>query len=121
MDNSGSKIYVVDDDEGVRDSLTILCKSEGWQVDAFENGREFLDAFDPAQNGCLLLDLNMPVMNGHELIKILNTRGYSIPVIVITSDEDARTKSRLLDLGVIAVFNKPLDHDLLFDTINRVV
>jgi len=116
-----SKIFIVDDDESIRDSLTTLLKSEGWEVDAFENGHDFLEAYAPIKGGCLLLDLNMPIMSGHEVIKALNAKGYKIPVIVITSVEDTRIKSRLLNLGVTEVITKPLNHELLFETINQVI
>jgi FixJ family two-component response regulator len=117
---SGSKIYVVDDDEGVRDSLTILLESEGWQVDSFENGQDFMAAYVPSTSSCLLLDLNMPVMGGREVIDALKDKGDRIPVIVITSVEDPGLRPRLQNLGVTEVLEKPLDHDLLFEVINMV-
>jgi len=118
---SEPKIFIVDDDEGVRDSLATLLKSEGWDVHAFENGREFLEAFDVAERGCLLLDLNMPIMGGREVVEALLARECKIPVIVITSDDNARINSGLLHLGVVKVLQKPLNHEALFEVINQVV
>ncbi len=115
-----STVFIVDDDEAVRDSLTVLLTSEGWRVEVFGNGTDFLQTDRQAAGNCLLLDLNMPLVSGQQVIETLNSRGDPIPVIVITSQNDAHVVAGLRDLGVAEVIAKPIDPSLLFGALNRI-
>ncbi len=64
-----SKIFIVDDDDGVRDGLKAMLESEDQAVEVYANGRDFLESYDPSRGGCILLDLNMPLVNGMEFYK----------------------------------------------------
>src|SRR5215469_14520234 len=77
-------IFVVDDDEGVRNSLRFLLKSVGLVARSLASASEFLEVYRPNQPGCLVLDVRMPGMSGLELQQQLNLRGATIPVIFIT-------------------------------------
>ena len=110
-------IYVVDDDEAVRDSLQILLESHGKQVATYASVRDFLDSFDPARCGCLLLDMHLPVMGGMELLSLLRERGSTLPVIMITGGGDARVRSQVLKAGAFAFFEKPVADERLLAAI----
>jgi len=77
-------VFIVDDDEAVRNSLRLLVKSVGLTATALASAQEFLASYDPLQPGCLVLDVRMPGMSGLELQQRLNLRGAVIPVIFIT-------------------------------------
>ncbi len=115
------RIVVVDDDEAIRDSLLTLLKLEGWEAQAFENGQEFLDAFDPDRDKCVLLDINMPIMNGYEVIDALHTMNHKIPIVLITSVDLKRTREQLFNLGVVSILLKPLENDQLFSVISKIL
>lgn len=117
----GAKVFIVDDDEAVRDSLQAMLESEGLEVELFENGEEFLRIFNPQNTGCLLLDLNMPKVSGQEILENMAERKLQIPVIVITSVSDDRLKSRALAAGARTLLEKPLEHGRLLDAINQVM
>ena len=77
-------VFIVDDDEAVRDSLQWLIETEGYQVKTFEDPELFLSQLQWPQPGVLLLDIRMPKMSGIEVQKILNERGIPIPIVFIT-------------------------------------
>ena len=81
-------VFVVDDDEGVRNSLRFLLRSVGLTTRALGSASEFLEAYKQNQPGCLVLDVRMPGMSGIELQQQLNLRGATIPVIFITGHGD---------------------------------
>ena len=106
-------IYIVDDDDGVRDSARALLESYDLAVEDFASARDFLAAFDEEVGGCLLLDLNMPEMGGFELLEVLRERHVNIPVIIVTAQGDAAAKERARRAGAFALFEKPVDDSLL--------
>ena len=114
-----SKVFIVDDDDGVRDGLKAMLESEDISVEVYANGREFLDSYEPSHGGCLLLDLNMPVMSGQQVLDALARKGATLPVIIITSVDDPRVKAHALQAGAVEVLEKPLDHGKLLDAIQR--
>lgn len=107
-------IYVVDDDEAVRDSLTLLLESHGMHVKAYDSPNAFLAEYQGGTVGCLLLDLHMPGMSGIDLLEQFAPRTVDIPVIVISGKADPASRSRAVAAGANAVLDKPFrDHDLL--------
>ena len=106
-------IYIVDDDDGVRDSARALLESYDLAVEDFASARDFLAAFDEEVGGCLLLDLNMPEMGGFELLEVLRERHVNIPVIIVTAQGDAAAKERARRAGAFALLEKPVDDSLL--------
>lgn len=112
--SSDPTIYVVDDDEAVRDSLTLLLESHGMLVKAYESAGAFLAEYQTGAAGCLLLDLHMPGMSGIDLLEQFAPGKIDIPVIVISGKADATTRSRAAAAGANAVLDKPFrDQDLL--------
>ncbi len=116
-----SKVFIVDDDDGVRDGLKAMLESEELNVEVYANGRDFLDSYDPSRQGCLLLDLNMPVMSGQRVLDALALKGAALPVIIITSVDDPKVKAHALQAGAVEVLEKPLDHRKLLGAIQRAL
>jgi two-component system, LuxR family, response regulator FixJ len=114
---SARTVRVVDDDEAVRDSMRALLEACGLTVRDYASAVEFLADCPETCRDCVLLDIHMPGMTGLELLEILHNRGAMPPVIAITGRADAVLRSRAHDAGAIAVFDKPLDEDLLLGAI----
>jgi FixJ family two-component response regulator len=107
-------IYIVDDDDAVRDSLVALLESEGFVVRPFSSADGFLDDLDENPSGyrgesCLLLDLNMPGKGGMELLSDLAKRDNALPVVVMTGNIDENTRTQALKRGATAFLEKPSD------------
>lgn len=102
-------VSVVDDDAAVRESLALLLQSAGHEVAAFADARSFLDAFDPAQPGCLIADLRMPGMDGLELQERLLALHATLPIIVLTGHGSVPAAVRALKHGAVDFVEKPFD------------
>lgn len=111
-------IYVVDDDDAVRDSLKILLESYQLSVRDFGSVPEFLDGLQPVDNSCLVLDLHLPAMGGFDVMNTLARRRVPLPVIVITGRSDVQTRARALAAGAVAFLEKPVDDQVLMNAIN---
>src|SRR5580698_4520240 len=81
-------VHVVDDDEAVREGVTILLEASGYEVEPHESGSAFLKAFERLAPGCVLLDMHMPEISGLEVQAALRDRGVDWPVIVLTGQGD---------------------------------
>ncbi|MGD9741074.1 MAG: response regulator transcription factor [Dongiaceae bacterium] len=121
MAESHPTIYVVDDDDAVRDSLKILLESYGLAVRDFGSVPDFLDQLEPQGAACLVLDLHLPVMGGFDVMNTLTQRGWRLPVIVITGRGDAQTKARALEAGAVAFLEKPIDGRSLMSAIQAAL
>jgi len=117
IEKGKTMIYVVEDDEPVRDSLVALLESEGFDALPYATGDAFLAHFHPGGDVCLVLDLALPGTSGLELLEMLGKRQHHLPIIVVTGNADLRVRARALDLGAAAVFVKPSDPVLLVETI----
>ena len=108
------KIYIVDDDEPMRDSLTWLLEGEEYAVECFASAEDFLAALSEGQSGCLVLDVRMPEMSGLELHERLMAMGNHLPVIFITGHGDVPMAVSALQRGACDFIQKPFsDADLL--------
>jgi two-component system, LuxR family, response regulator FixJ len=106
-------ILVVDDDEAVRNSLRNMMESEGFEVCAFSNGHDLLNEASLPAIGCLVVDYNMPAMNGLELVSALRGRGASIPAILITGNPTKYVRDRAAAIAVLVVEKTQLGRYLL--------
>lgn len=107
-------IYIVDDDEALRDSLAWLLESSGYGVEVFASADAFLARFDPAMTGCLMLDVRMPGMSGLELFDELQRRHCALPVVFITGHGDVPMAVAAVKKGAIDFIEKPFgDRDIL--------
>jgi two-component system response regulator FixJ len=114
MQHDDALIYVVDDDEAVRDSLTMLLRAVGLPGQAFSSAATFLENYDPEQHGCLVADIRMPGMSGLELQDELNRRGAPIPLVFITGHGDVPMAVDAMKSGALDFIEKPFrDQDLL--------
>lgn len=107
-------VFIVDDDEGVRDGLSLLLDTVGQQCELYEGGHEFLEAYDGEQRGCLVLDIRMPRMTGLDLQKKLLEMGSRLPIIFITGHGDIPMAVEAMRRGALDFIRKPFrEHDLL--------
>jgi FixJ family two-component response regulator len=117
-----SLVAVVDDDVSIRESLESLIRSAGLTVRVFASAEEFLNSPHLHNTACLVLDLQLPGMNGNELHRHLLSNGNAIPVIFITahvSDLEART--RALSDGAVAYLSKPFEEAELLEAIQTTL
>ena len=117
----GTRVFIVDDDAAVRQAVTLLVQSLGLAAQAYASAKAFLEAYDPASDGCLVLDLHMPGMNGVELQRELTARGVRIPVIAITAYKDDPLTVSAREAGAMTVLYKPFKQDLLLRSIESAL
>jgi FixJ family two-component response regulator len=113
------KVYVIDDDDAVRDSMRALLESLGVDVSDFGSAGDFLAAVTRPMNGCMLLDLHMPGMTGLELLEVVRRRKWNLPVIILTGRSDELLRERALRSGVVAFLDKPVEESTLMRAIDR--
>ena len=114
-------IYIVDDDEAVRDSLRALLESCDFEVRDFGSATDFLARKNGTHGDCLLLDLHMPQMDGLTLLDKMRAAGSQLPTIVITGRSDPVLKQRALQSGAFALFDKPVAEDALLKAIDLAI
>jgi RNA polymerase sigma factor (sigma-70 family) len=114
-------VFVVDDDEAMRNSLRWLIESVGLAVECHESAESFLDSYYPGRSGCLLLDVRMPGMSGLELQEYLRRHEIDIPVIIITGHGDVPMSVRAMKEGAIDFIEKPFNDELLLDAIRNAL
>ncbi len=118
MASSEATVFIVDDDEAVRDSLGLLLRSAGYRARCYAGARDFLKAFDPRDYGCLVLDIRMPGMTGLELQKHLAEIGCNIPIVFITGHGDIPMAVEAVRQGAVDFLQKPFQDQELVDRIN---
>jgi FixJ family two-component response regulator len=110
----GLEVYVVDDDADVRDALGLLLGLRGYKVRLFECAEAFLEALKPHTAGCLITDIRMPGMSGLQLQRVLNERGATLPVVVLTAHGDIDSARTALRAQAMDFLLKPFkEADLL--------
>ena len=118
MVNTGTTIFVVDDDDFVRDASRALLKSAGFKVEVFESAKAFLNSDYHQKEGLLVLDVRMPGMSGLELQRQLAESGVAIPIVFITAHEDNQAHAKAMSAGAIAFLQKPFEDRTLLDAIH---
>jgi two-component system response regulator FixJ len=112
------KVYVIDDDEAVRDSLDFLLGSANFDVTLFELARHFLDALPGVEFGCVISDVRMPGIDGLELLKRLKASHSTIPVLIMTGHGDVPLAVEAMKLGAVDFLEKPFEDDRLIGMID---
>lgn len=114
MNTSPPTVFVVDDAPSVLKSLSRLLRSAGFHSAVFRSAQEFLDQYDPAVPGCLVLDVAMPGLNGMELQEMLEARGGGLPVVFLTGHGDIPMSVQAMKRGAVDFLTKPVnDGDLI--------
>jgi two-component system, LuxR family, response regulator FixJ len=120
-DESDPTVFVVDDDPGVLDALSLLLRSVGLGSRTFSSAAAFLDAYDQAVPGCLILDLRMPEMNGTELQGRLVEMESDLPVIFVTAHGDVPTAVTAVKAGAVDFIQKPFEDQVLLDKVRQAL
>lgn len=114
-------VFVVDDDDAVRQSIGFLLKTAGLTVREFEAARPFLDILPQVTSGCLLTDVRMPEISGIELLRMVREKKPDFPVIVITGHGDVPLAVEAMKLGAADFLEKPFDDDLLIASVRAAL
>ncbi|HEX6979499.1 MAG TPA: response regulator FixJ [Alphaproteobacteria bacterium] len=114
-------VFVVDDDEAVRDSLALLLETAGYRVQAFESGRAFLETASSLPFGCAVIDVRMPDIDGLELQDALRARGIEMPVIIMTGHADVPMAVRAMRAGAVDFVEKPFADHVILDSVARAL
>ena len=114
QDLSPTTIFVIDDDHAVRDALTVLLETEGYAVATFDSAARFLQTYQHQGPSCLVVEVDLPEMDGSELADALVARGIELPVVLMSGQLRNRRLERGLPIGVVAILEKPFgDRELL--------
>lgn len=119
MQLDGLTVFVVEDDQSVRDALGLLLGLKGYSVRMFADAESFLSAFDSTWTGCLLIDIRMPGMSGLELQRHLQEHEYLLPVVVMTGHGSVDAAREAFRADAVDFLEKPLDHVRLLTAIEE--
>ncbi len=119
--STNETVFLIDDDVSVREGLTALLESVGLAVQSFGSAQEFLVGPLPAPNGCVVLDVNMPGMNGLDLQREMNALGIALPVIFLTGHGDIPMTVRALKAGAAHFLTKPVQEKELMGAIEQAL
>lgn len=112
-------VYIVDDDQEVREAIALLMRSVGVGALGFDSARAYLDQLDPGQPGCLVLDVRMKGMSGLELQERLAGMPNHPPIIIITGHGDVPMAVRAVKAGAVDFIEKPFNDQTLLDAVHR--
>jgi two-component system, LuxR family, response regulator FixJ len=121
MTETKPTVFIVDDDEAMRDSLMLLLQAEGLPATVFASADAFLDVYRIGTPGCVIADVRMPGLTGIELMDRLHAAGAAIPVILITGHGDIPMAVSALKRGAADFFEKPFDDNLLLARIRETL
>ncbi len=105
------KILIVDDSKFQRNQIIRVIRDEGFELISAENGKIGLDIFEQQHPDCVFTDLNMPEMDGFELLQRIRSQNTQVPIIVITSDTQQLTYKKCVELGATGMVLKPYKKD----------
>jgi FixJ family two-component response regulator len=114
-------VFIIDDDEAIRDGLEMLLESIGQESRSFVSGNAFLDVYNNKMAGCLVLDIRMPKMSGLEVQQKLKQLDCLMPIIFITGHGDIPMAVEAMRLGAIDFIRKPFNEQDLIDRINEAL
>jgi len=116
-----TNIFIVDDDAAVRDSLTMLLEAADYAVATFSGADEFLDVCTPETQGCIILDVNMPNMDGPTLQEELTRRGLRLPIIFLSGQGTIPVTVRTIKAGAVDFLTKPVDGSVLLARVREAL
>ena len=112
-------VHLVDDDVAVRRSVSFMLKTMGFQVRTYETGDAFLKSAKDVEDGCILLDIRMPGMDGLELQQALQRKGVALPVVIMTGHGDITLAVEAMKAGAVDFIEKPLEKEALGRTLEE--
>jgi two-component system response regulator FixJ len=115
------KVYVIDDDEAMRDSLDFLLGAADFRVTLFESAQNFLDTLSALDFGCVVSDVRMPGIDGIELLKRLKAGGNRFPVVIMTGHGDVPLAVEAMKQGAVDFLEKPFEDDRLIGMIETAL
>lgn len=118
---SAKIVSIVDDDEFVRNAISSLVRSYGWQISTFASAAQFLASDAVGEASCLICDVQMPGTTGVELQEYLNEGGVSIPTIFITAYPSGALRAQLMSSGALCLIEKPIDTAELASWLTRIL
>ena len=121
MLNNVPLVRIVDDDEGIRNSMAFLLEGEGWEVKTYRDGSQFLANGDFIRPGCIIMDVRMPNMSGLGLQTHLNEMGVDLPVIFLSGHGDIDMAVHTIKAGAVEFLQKPVREERLFRVVNDVI
>jgi FixJ family two-component response regulator len=119
--HEAATVFIVDDDASVRTALARLVRRAGWRAEACASAREFIARYDPAQPGCLLLDVAMPEVDGLELQEQLRELGDPFPIVFLTGHADVAMGVAAMRAGAVHFLTKPVDGKDLVDAVGEAM
>jgi len=119
--NAQARIFVVDDDPAVRESLSLLLEQEDFQVETYDSAAAFLAACPPGPHSCAIVDIRMPVMDGMQLQAELTRRGIPLPVIFLTGHGDIPLSGRAIKLGAFDFLTKSVSGATLLESVRMAL
>ncbi len=111
------RVYIVDDNDTVRDSYITLIQSCGLSAEAFSSAEDFLNSTAADSCGCLLTDLDLDGCNGLDLLKNMQSAGYRLPAILVSGSLDRETTGTAVEEGVFAILEKPYPVQSLWEAV----
>ena len=121
MAGNEATVYVVDDDDAVRDALCQLFASVDLASEPYASGEDFLASYQAGEPGCLVVDLRMPGMSAFEVQEALAARTSNLPVIVITGYGDVESGVRAMKAGAVDFIEKPFKEQALLEMVQRTI
>lgn len=120
MTNSEQRlVHLVDDDAAIRRSVGFMLKTSGHRVESYESGSDLLRALSHLEDGCILLDIRMPVMDGLEVQQALQEKGVRLPVIIMTGHGDVGLAVRAMKAGAVDFIEKPFEKQALLASLDE--
>jgi len=114
-------VYVIDDDDAVRQSLEFLLKTAGISARSFDSAKAFLEVMPQIQSGCIITDVRMPEITGIDLLRLVKESKRDFPVIVITGHGDIALAVEAMKMGAIDFLEKPFDDDALLTAVRAAL
>jgi two-component system response regulator FixJ len=113
-----SIVYVIDDDDALRESLAFLLGTAQFSVQSFASAKEFLETLPAVKKGCIITDVRMPDLSGIDLLRRLNDMKVTLPVIVVTGHGDVALAVEAMKIGAIDFLEKPVNDEVLLASVN---
>jgi FixJ family two-component response regulator len=120
MPNTALHIAIIDDEEFIRRALARLLRAAGIHSHGYASGQEFLATWRHDPPDCVVMDLQMPGLSGFDVIQCLKNLGAAMPIVIMTAHDEAAIKQRCLQAGAGAYLRKPLDDEVLINTIESL-